>query len=40
MRDDNSNIYEQYMTGTIDGDIPKLQALILELMEKDKNHAG
>ena len=37
---DNSNIYEQYMTGTIDGDIPKLQALILELMEKDKNHAG
>ena len=31
---DNPDIYERYMTGTIDGDIPKLQMLILELMEK------
>jgi cell filamentation protein len=33
---DNSDIFERYMTGTIDGDIPKLQALMLELMEQGK----
>lgn len=37
---DNPDIYERYMTGTIDGDIQKLQALILELMEKGKNCAS
>ena len=31
---DNPDIFERYMTGTIDGDIPKLDALILELMGK------
>lgn len=31
---DNPDIYERYMTGTIDGDIEKLQGLILELLEK------
>ena len=25
---------ERYMTGTINGDIPKLQSLLLELMER------
>ncbi|GHV11084.1 cell division protein Fic [Spirochaetia bacterium] len=29
---DNPGIYERYMSGTIDGDIPKLQDLLLELM--------
>jgi hypothetical protein len=32
------DVYERYMTGTIDGDIPKLQTLLLELIEKGKNH--
>ncbi|GHV86008.1 cell filamentation protein Fic [Spirochaetia bacterium] len=31
---DNPEIYERYMSGTINGDIPKLQDLLLELMEK------
>jgi cell filamentation protein len=29
---DNSDIYERYMTGTIDGDIDKLSELFLDLM--------
>jgi cell filamentation protein len=29
---DSSDIYERYMSGTIDGDVAKLQALMLELM--------
>ena len=35
---DNPDIYERYMTGTIDGDIEKLKALIFELMEKSGNN--
>jgi cell filamentation protein len=31
---DNLDIYERYMSGTIDGDIEKLKSLILELMQK------
>ena len=31
----NPDIFERYMTGTIDGDIPKLQSLLLELMERE-----
>jgi cell filamentation protein len=31
---DNLDIYERYMSGTIDGDIEKLKTLILELMQK------
>ena len=30
---DNLDVYERYMSGTIDGDIDKLTALILELMQ-------
>ncbi|AEF82014.1 hypothetical protein TREAZ_3408 [Leadbettera azotonutricia ZAS-9] len=30
---DNPGIYERYMSGTIDGDIPKLQDLLQELMQ-------
>jgi len=30
---DNLNVYERYMSGTIDGDVEKLTALILELMQ-------
>ena len=37
---DNPDIFERYMTGTIDSDIPKLQALLLELMEKEVNHVN
>jgi fido (protein-threonine AMPylation protein) len=33
---DNLNVYERYIAGTIDGDIEKLKALILELMQKEK----
>jgi cell filamentation protein len=29
---DNSEIYERYMSGTIDSDVEKLTALILELL--------
>ena len=32
---DNQNIFELYMSGTIEGDVKKLAALILELMKKD-----
>ena len=31
----NPEIFECYMTGTIDGDIPKLQSLLLGLMERE-----
>jgi cell filamentation protein len=30
---DNLNVYDRYMTGTIDSDVEKLNALILELMQ-------
>jgi cell filamentation protein len=33
---DNPDIYERYMSGTIDGDIDKLQALMLELIGEGK----
>ena len=32
---DNQNIFELYMSGTIEGNVEKLAALILELMKKD-----
>ncbi|MCL2069828.1 MAG: Fic family protein [Treponema sp.] len=32
---DNQNIFEHYMSGTIEGDVEKLTALILELMKKN-----
>ena len=31
---DNLDVYERYMSGTIEGDVEKLAALILELMQK------
>jgi len=34
---DNTDIYERYMRGTIDGDIEKLSALILEIISKKPN---
>jgi cell filamentation protein len=33
---DNPDVYDRYMTGTIEGDIQKLQDLFFELMEKGK----
>jgi cell filamentation protein len=30
---DNLDVYERYMSGTIEGDIDKLTALILELLK-------
>jgi cell filamentation protein len=33
---DNIDVYERYMSGTIEGDVDKLSALILELMQKEK----
>jgi cell filamentation protein len=32
---DDLDVYERYMSGTIDGDIEKLAALILELLQKE-----
>jgi cell filamentation protein len=31
---DNVDVYERYMSGTIDGDVDKLAELIGELLEK------
>ncbi len=31
---DNMNFYERYMSGTIDGDVEKLSALIFELIQQ------
>ena len=33
---DNADVYERYMSGTIDGDVDKLAELIGELLEKDE----
>ena len=34
---DNSDVYERYMGGTIEGDVDKLTDLIRELLEEIKN---
>jgi cell filamentation protein len=30
---ENAGVYEQYMSGTIEGDVEKLQSLIFELLD-------